>query len=211
MPKNVFPPLKQPLLVSFAPFRTLKTAALLLNFNKTLEEVIKQRKVETFPSAAMFAYGFQSRAKCNSLGTRVGIHQSDKSLLCSCLVDFMSALPAQTATESNKEPRTVTSGSVLYAVNMKGSKHHVHTDCSTKCKRLHYYLGNFHLEEDLQMKTQRTIDNKYTFVSAILFLPEFKLQSQISWSHPLPASKHKLVMWLKQNLGLSGGHVAMLK
>lgn len=61
------------------------------------------------------------------------------------------------------------------------------------------------------MKTQRTIDNKYTFVSAILFLPEFKLQSQISWSHPLPASKHKLVMWLKQNLGLSGGHVAMLK
>jgi len=34
----------------------LKAAAHLLNLNKTLEQVIKQRKVETFPSAAMFVY-----------------------------------------------------------------------------------------------------------------------------------------------------------
>ena len=105
----------------------------------------------------------------------------------------MSTLPAETATESNKEPRTVTSSGVLYAVSMKGSKRHFHTDGSTKCKRLHYYLGNFHLKEDLQTKTQSTIDNKYTFASAILFLPEFhysrkflglalSLPPDISWS-----------------------------
>ena len=45
-----------PLQVSFVPFRKLKAAAHLLNLNKTLEQVIKQRKVETFPSVAMFVY-----------------------------------------------------------------------------------------------------------------------------------------------------------
>ena len=56
VPKRVFPPSKHPLLVSFALFRKLKAALHLLNLNKTLEQVIKQRKVETFPSAAMFVY-----------------------------------------------------------------------------------------------------------------------------------------------------------
>ena len=56
VPKNVFPPSKHPLLVSFAPFWELKAAAHLLKLIKTLEQVITQRKVETFPSAAMFVY-----------------------------------------------------------------------------------------------------------------------------------------------------------
>ena len=56
VPKNVFPPSKHPLLVSFAPFRELKAAAHLLNLIKTLEQVITQRKIETFHSAAMFVY-----------------------------------------------------------------------------------------------------------------------------------------------------------
>ena len=65
---------------------------------------------------------------------------------------------------------------------------------STKCKRFHYYLRNFHLKGDLQTKTQCTIDNnKSAFLSAISLLPEFlcsrKLISIVSRSRPLPASR----------------------
>ena len=69
-------------------------------------------------------------------------------------------------TDSNKQPRTGPRGNV-YAVGMKGGKRHVQTDGSTKYKRLHYYLGNFHLRGDLQTKTKRTT-SMYTFPPSIL-------------------------------------------
>ena len=85
--------------------------------------------------------------------------------------------PGETTKLSFNQPRSVPRGS---------------TDGSTKCKCFHYYLTNFHL--DLQTKTRRTIDNnKSTFLSAILLLPEFhcsrKLISMVSRSRPLPASR----------------------
>ena len=85
--------------------------------------------------------------------------------------------PGETTKLSFNQPRSVPRGS---------------TDGSTKCKCFHYYLTNFHL--DLQTKTRRTIDNnKSTFLSAILLLPEFhcsrKLISIVSRSRPLPASR----------------------
>ena len=69
-------------------------------------------------------------------------------------------------TDSNKQPRTGPRGNV-YAVGMKRGKRHVQTDGSTKYKRLHYYLGNFHLRGDLQTKTKRTT-SMYTFPPSIL-------------------------------------------
>ena len=75
---------------------------------------------------------------------------------------------------------------------------------STKCKRFHYYLRNFHLKGDLQTKTQCTNDNnKSAFLSAISLLPEFlcsrKLISIVSRSRPLPASR-PVSTWQKYSI-----------
>ena len=102
--------------------------------------------------------------------------------------------PAETTKLCFSQPRSVPRGRI-YTLSPKGNiMRLVYTDGSAKCKRFHYYLRNFHLKGDFQTKTQRTIDNnKSTFLSAILLLPEFhcsrKLISFVSRSRPLSASR----------------------